>query len=273
MALLHPTFRSRDAQIDSCAPAYESPMKPSRTLLVLFVVLLLPVSSRGQCDGKSDPDGLSWNFDEEEKEGFSLFRFLGDALTPDLIKDTRLIRTYVRDVRFGILKKRCGDMRSVDAIYQKALKISEYDIARALFLSLVATLEHRNVDVRVPILGEIGVPLTFEEDSLFRARQDNLPSKLYVDTPTGNHGDKDKLQHFFASAYLAYASESRELARASGNLVEWSEARFVVGGADDPRDKRANKQGERFGHDLLTVRNLLPSDYFHLPVDLREDVK
>jgi hypothetical protein len=210
---------------------------------------------------------LTWSYDESEGEGFSLFGAVADLFTPEIIKETRRIRKYVRDRRFRVLLERCGDMRAVDAIYQKALRISNYNIPRALFLSIMAVLEHRNVDIKVPIVGSIGLPLTFEEDSLFHARRRNLPARLYPDSPRSEEGDKDKLQHFFASAYIAYVSGSRDLARASGNFVEWGEAQFIVGGVDDPRDKRANKQGERFGHDLITVKNLLPSDYFGLSVD------
>jgi hypothetical protein len=237
-----------------------------RTLFVLASLLILVQGvSFAQCDGKPGPDGMSWDFIEGEKETFSLLRFIGNAFTPDLVKETRQIRVYVRDLRFGVLMKRCGDMRAVDAIYLKALEIADHNVARCLFLALMGTLEHRNVDLMVPIIGPLGVPLTFEEDSLFNARFGNLPSRLYVDTP--REGDRDKLQHFFGSAYLAYASESRDLARSAGNLVEWGEAQFVVGGIDDARDRRANKQGERFGHDLLTVTNLLPSDYLNLPIE------
>lgn len=232
---------------------------------MLLVAGSLPLAA--QCADGSGPDGLTWNFDEQEGEGFSLFKALGELFTPEMIKDTRRIRAYVRDDRFGALLRSCGDLRAVDAIYLKSLKITRYNIPRALFLSMMATLEHQNVDVKLPVLGTLGLPLTFEEDSLFRARRNNLPARLYPDSPAGSHGDKDKLQHFFASAYIAYVSESRDVARVSGNFVEWGEAQFIVGGVDDPRDKRANMQGERFGHDLMTVKNLLPSDYFTYPVD------
>ncbi len=230
-----------------------------------FLFLLFRGISIAQCDGKPGSDGLSWDYDEREKESFLLFESIGNVFTPDLIKETRQIRAYVRDVRFGVLMKRCGDARTIDAIYLKALKIAEHNLARALFLCLMGTLEHRDVDLKVPLIGSIGVPLTFEADSMFNARFRNLPARLYADTPP--EGDPDKLQHFFASAYISYASESPELARTGGNIVEWGEAQFVVGGVDDPRDRRANKHGERFGHDLLTVRNLLPSDYLNLPFE------
>jgi hypothetical protein len=236
-----------------------------KIFLALLAMLFLSESAVvAQCDGKPGPDGLTWNFDEGESEKFNLLRFVGGIFTPDLIKEARQIRGYVRDARFSVLVKRCGDAQAMDFIYLKSLKISGHNISRALFLSMLASLEHQNLDLKVPLLGTLGVPLTFEEDSLFRARLANLPSRLYTDTP--REGDRDKLQHFFGSAYIAFASESRELARTSGDLVEWGEAQFVVGGVDDPRDRRSNKQGERFGHDLLTVKNLLPSDYLNLTI-------
>lgn len=244
--------------------AHKHSFQSARTLICVgFFLLVLRGVAVAQCDGKPGPDGLSWDFDEAEKEKFSILRFLGNAVTPDLVKDTRRIRTYVRDERFALLMKRCGEIRAIDAIYLKALKVAEHSVGRALFLALVATLEHRDIDLKVPIIGSVGLPLTFEEDSTFNARMKNLPSKIYADSPS--EGDRDKLQHFFGSAYIAYTSESREFARTSGDLVEWGEAKFVVGGVDDDRDRRANSQGERFGHDLLTTKNLLPSDYLNIP--------
>ena len=236
--------------------------------LILGILSFLFVSSRApaQCDDTSSPDGLAWDFDEGRDGGFSLGDFFGGLLTPQLVQDTKKIRGYVRDARFAELLRRCGDLRAVDGIFQKALKISEFNIGRALFLSMIGCLEHQNIEVDMPVVGAVGLPLTFEADSLFKARLRNLPRRLYADTPSGEAGDMDKLQHFFGSAYLAFVSESPEFARSVGNAVEWGEAKMIVGGADDPRDKRANKQGEAFGHDLLYVNTLLPSDYLTLPV-------
>jgi hypothetical protein len=238
-----------------------------RALMILGIVSLLAGSPsvRAQCDDAPGPDGLTWSFDEGD-ESFSLGDFVGGLFTPQLVTDTRRIREYVRDARFGELLRRCGDMRAVDGIFQKALKISEFNIGRALFLSMVGCLEHQNIQVEMPLVGAVELPLTFEADSLFTARLKNLPRRLYPDTPSNGAGDMDKLQHFFGSAYIAFVSGSPEFARSVGNAVEWGEAKMIVGGADDPRDKRANKQGEAFGHDLLYVKTLLPSDYLSLPV-------
>jgi hypothetical protein len=218
-----------------------------------------------QCNDEKNPDGLTWDFDEGKNNNSSVGTFLSDIFTPQIILDTKRIREYVRDGRYQLLRIRCGDMRAVDAIYLKSLKITEYHIARALFLSFMAVLEHRNVDIKIPILKSLELPLSFEEDSVFYARIKNLPAHMYSDSPQDSIGDMDKLQHFFGSAYLAYASEAPGLTRTAGNLIEWGEAKFVVGGTDDPRDKRANEQGKSFGRDLLIVKTLLPSDYLTFP--------
>jgi hypothetical protein len=233
--------------------------------LVFVLILIFPViflfEARAQCNDEKSPDGLTWDFDEGKNEEFSISAFFSDIFTMQIIIDTRHIRQYILDEQFQVLRNRCGDMRTIDAIYLKSLKIADYNIARALFLSLMAVLEHRKVDVKMPIVSPLKVPLTFEMDSIFSSRIKHLPTHVYSDSPIAPEGDRDKLQHFFGSAYLSYASESSGFTRTVGNLIEWGEAVFIVGGTDDPRDKRANKHGESFGRDLLVVTTLLPSDY------------
>jgi len=237
-------------------------------LCIIAVLFFLEV--RAQSDDKKSPDDLSWDFDEGGNKDFSVGTFISDKFTPQIILDTKRIREYICDGRFQILRTRYGDMRAIDAIYLKSLKIADYDIARSLFISFMAVLEHRKVDVKMPILESLAVPLTFEEDTIFYSRIKHLPTQVYPDTPPGSTGDIDKLQHFFGSAYLAFASESPGLTRTTGNFIEWFEKYFVVGGADDPRDKRANKHGKSFGRDLLVVKTLLPSDYLTSPYDDRQ---
>jgi hypothetical protein len=237
-----------------------SALKLAFVLTLLFSVLFL-LKAHAKCNDEKSPDELSWDFDEGKNEEFSLSAFFSDIFTPQIIIDTKHIRQYILDKRFQGLRNRCGDMRTIDAVYLKSLKIADYNIARALFLSLMAVLEHRKIEIKIPIVSSLTVPLTFEKDSIFSARIKHLPTHIYSDSPTTPGGDRDKLQHFFGSAYLSYASEAPEFARTAGNLIEWGEAAFIVGGTDDPRDKRANKQGESFGRDLLIVKTLLPSDY------------
>ena len=237
-----------------------SPLKLA-FVLTLFSLAMFLFEARAQCNDEQSPDGLSWDFDEGKSEEFSIGTFLSEIFTPQIIVDTKHIRQYILDERFQVLRDRCGDMRTIDAIFLKSLKIADYNIARALFLSFMAVLEHRKIEIKMPIVSSLKVPLTFEKDSIFSARIKHLPTQVYSDSPTTPEGDRDKLQHFFGSAYLSYASEAPGFTRTLGNLIEWGEPVFIVGGTDDPRDKRANKQGERFGRDLLVVTTLLPSDY------------
>ena len=219
--------------------------------------------------GQSRPDSaradLSWGFAVDETDA-SVGDVVEGFVTPQAVLDARKIRAYVRDPRFERMRQLEGDIRAADAIYLRALTIGGYDTARALLLALLATLEHRNLPLRLPLAGIVSLPLTFEGQDHFDARVRNLPRMLYVDSPAGEHGDRDKLQHFFGSAAVAYSTESSDVAQTTGELVEWGEASVVQGGVDDPRDRRANAQGGMFGHDLVYLKTMLPSDYLRLPV-------
>jgi hypothetical protein len=227
-------------------------------ILYLFLCVLFLSEARSQYDVKKSPEILSWNFNEE-KEAANIF--CSEIFIPLIINETRHLRQYILDQRFQILRKKYSDMRAVDAIYLRSLKIADYNIARALFLSFMAVLEHRKIEVKIPMISTLKIPLTFENDSIFAVRIKHLPSHIYSDSPMIPAGDRDKLQHFFGSAYLSYISESPEFTRMAGNLIEWGESVFIVDGENDPRDKHANRQGENFGQDLLIEMTLLPSDY------------
>ena len=226
---------------------------------------LLASSVAGQGRPDSARTGLSWDFTVDEPE-MSVVDAAEGLLTPQAVQDARRIRAYVRDERFEQLRQLEGDLRAADAIYLRALAIAGYDIARALVLAMLATLEHKDLPLRVPLAGTLSLPLTFEGGESFQARVRHLPKMLYPDSPAGEEGDRDKLQHFFGSAAIAYSTESSDVAQTTGEFVEWGEAAVVQGGVDDPRDRRANAQGGMFGHDLVYLKTMLPSDYLRLPV-------
>jgi hypothetical protein len=236
-----------------------------RSVIFLASVALFCSPAVAQPAVDSAGAALLWDFPEEQV-GFSVLRLLADVVTPETVRDTRRIRAYVEDPRFGALRQRDGDLRAADAIYLRSLRIAEYDIGRALMLSLLASLEHRHLPLRLPGGGTVSLPLSLEEEERFRVRVANLPRHLYADSPRDEQSDRDKLQHFFAAAVVAYATESPDVAEAAGDFVEWGEAIAVVGGVDDPRDRRSNAQGELFGHDLLYIKTMLPSDYLRLRV-------
>ena len=149
----------------------------------------------------------------------------------------------------------------MNAIFSKSVKECDYNLKTALFSCLFSVLDHRYVTFKAPLGSTVNLPLTFETDSSFIVRVNHLPKRLYDDSPNTTVGDRDKLQHFFAGAYLAYLTDLPKLVEIIGNLIEWLEQRLVVDGLDDWRDKRANRQGASFGSALLYNKTSIPSEF------------
>ncbi len=187
-------------------------------------------------------------------------RFFAPFFLPKIVQDTYQLKEYILGEDFAMLRVREGDPAAVDAIYARALDLSWGNTGEALLLSMVATMDHRRVDVTLPLIGlVIPVPLTGEFEDEFSQRLKALPSQLYRDSPRS--GDRDKLQHFFGSAFLVVVTESEKGADDVGFLVERGEARYVQGETVDVRDIRANRQGQRFGRALRDGRPVLPSTF------------
>ena len=177
---------------------------------------------------------------------------------PSFFKDEALLKRYLRDERFYSLRKRYNDTLAVDAIFDHAMLLTDGNVKQALLVSTFAVMDHRKLGFKVPVIGSVFIPLTFENDSTFSLRRTHLPKKVLKDNPRAS--DKDKLQHFFGSAFLTYATNSRSIVEWIGDLFEIGEDRFVLGGQDDPRDKLANAKGREFGLRLLKDPSVLPSD-------------
>jgi hypothetical protein len=200
------------------------------------------------------------------------FNFGESLLTlffPRGVRDTWRLKRYIRSEKFCYVKSRAGDLWAIDAIYGRAMEVTHGDVSEALFISGLATMEHSRVGVRLPLIKlPLYFPLTTEGDSAFGARVFNLPSHFYSDSPPGEYGDRDKLQHFFGSAFLAYSFRSRGLASFIGAFVEWGENEFIIDGAPDPRDRRANHQGQEFGFALADRSEAKPSEFLQIQLVL-----
>lgn len=183
---------------------------------------------------------------------FSPFGFLLTYFPSELIGNGIELKSYVRSRRFRDLRKSFGDLRAVDAIYIRALRLTDGNTGMALLYSSIAAMDHRIVGIKIPLL-KLFLPLSNESAEEFGSRVANLPSHFYVDVPQNEAGDRDKLQHFFGSAFVAYTFESRGAAERIGNFIEWGEDAFIVDGAYDKRDLRANLQGREFGLALLNA--------------------
>ena len=191
-----------------------------------------------------------------------ILRFLSPLLVPKVLQDCYLLREYVRSDELSALRRAYGDPYAVDCVFERAMRLSWDNEYEALLVSAFALMDHRRFGVRLPVAGIVlWFPLTSEFDDEFSARVDSLPSRLYADTPPGREGDRDKLQHFFGSAFLTALTESAASADRVGLFVEWGEELLIVGGVNDARDVRADRQGERFALDLLADPGVRPSRY------------
>jgi len=235
---------------------------PGRALTLLVVLVgaacaAAPAEARAQEIGPGDV----WS---------ELLSSISPLLIPKLFADQWLVKEYVRGEEFQLLREERGDLAAVDAVFEYALSVSWGNVFEALLVSTVATMDHRRVGVDLPLLGPmVWFPLTSEFEEDFSRRVACLPAAIYHDTPPARGGDRDKLQHFFGSALLAYVSESRRSADDVGSFVEWGEERFIVGGVSDPRDLRADREGREFGLSLLADRTLRPSTFLHPVIAVR----
>jgi hypothetical protein len=186
--------------------------------------------------------------------------FLFPYFPPYLLYDGDQLKGFIRSDEFKHLRSVVGDRGAMDAIYVRALRLTGGNAAIALLISSIGCFDHEIIGLRVPVLS-IFFPLTGESMADFDLRVRNLPTKLYDDSPPTAGGDRDKLQHFFGSAFLSYIFESRQSANRIGDFIETGEDAIIIDGTLDERDQRANRQGQEFGLALLTNPHQLPSSF------------
>jgi hypothetical protein len=217
-------------------------------------LLLLPLSLSSQ----PKPDSLASYFRIEDASPLScLFTYF----PPFFIQHEMEMKQFIRSRRFTLLRQTYGDRRAVDAIFVRAMRLTNNNTAMSLLLSAFASFDHRTVGFRIPVF-RLFFPLTDESDGEFARRVANLPSRLFDDSPKNAHGDRDKLQHFFGSAFLTFISESDAAADRFGEFVERTEDAVIVGGEMDDRDRNANREGQRFALTLLDDNRHVPSEFF-----------
>jgi len=207
-------------------------------------------------------DSVSVYFQFKDASPFScLFAFFPSSLIQNGIE----LKSFLRGKAFLKLRQRFGDPRAVDAIYVRSMRLTNNNTALALLLASIATFDHRMVGFKVPML-KLFFPLSDESDGDFLNRVNNLPAHIYRDGPAGRTGDRDKLQHFFGSAFLTFIFESRNSAERFGMFIEKGEDAFIVDGMLDPRDIRANHQGQQFGLALLVDNHHFPSEFLRFEI-------
>jgi len=166
------------------------------------------------------------------------------------------LKHFIRSKRFSSIKKEYGELASIDSIFVRAKFLTNGNLSLALLLSTLATNDHRIIYFRFPIFDfRFPFPLSLESKEEFRQRFQNLP-RYFLDPLSDN---RDKLQHFFASAFLSYTFESKEMVKRMGMSVEKGEEQFIDGGRFDFEDLAMNKRGALFGERLSRYPESVPS--------------
>jgi len=197
----------------------------------------------------------------QESVGAVVYHFFRNALLPAYWTDTYELRAFIANCDSDLAPLRKSHLRRLDDIFNASLNFSEGDRVEALLISSIATLPYHTFPVVVPLLGwVITVPVSTECKKQFQKRLHNLPSMVFADSPAG--GDRDKLPHFFGSAYLYVLTRSQPFVLYTGHGIEILEEIFKLEGAYDERDIMADSLGVEFGKALLRKDHVLPSTLF-----------
>ncbi len=199
---------------------------------------------------------------------FLEFLFLTSYIFPqqsNLSKAVNHISEYIASEIFAEIRINDGDLAATDSIFIEALKFTEHDYGNTLFALMFATVPYRKVPIRLPLINSmVYYPLTSADEEIFLKKNENLPRYLFFDTPQSIYGDKDKLSHFFGSAFLSYESNFFDIGKVIGYFVEVFEESFKVQSSVDLRDLAVNEYGRLFGNLLKENKQLLPSQIFLL---------
>ncbi len=180
--------------------------------------------------------------------------------TTKLGKEVIALSDYMASDGFAKLKEKIDDLSQVDSLFTKALKVTDGNYSEALFALTFAAVPYKFIPIQIPLLKIIiNYPLVSAEDSIFNLKDDHLPKYLFFDSPLNNYGDKDKVAHFFGSAFLSYSSNLFDLGDLFGYFVEVFEQDFKVQSSIDVRDLQTNALGNIFGLLLKKNKNVLPS--------------
>lgn len=151
------------------------------------------------------------------------------------------------------------NINRLDSIFSYALVLADSNIGDALLFCSIGTMTYPTFKIRIPLIGlTIPFPVFTKVDtSMLNMKKKNLPHKLFDDTPDSEFGDKDKVVHFFSTAYLSYMF-GELFSNHLGIFVEEFEESFKIDGKVDERDLKINQLGAEFGR-MLHYKIIFPS--------------
>jgi hypothetical protein len=171
------------------------------------------------------------------------------------------ITNYMISDEYKLYSHGHTDLELVDHLYQKALTFFDNDASETFFCLTFALIPYNKILMRFPVLNFVmTIPLPSPSQNVFDQKLKVTPKKLFFDSPANDFGDKDKLAHFFANAFLHYNVNFFNLSEFLGIFVEFFEQAFFLQGGYDYRDLIANHIGEFFAGMVQKNPNAKPSE-------------
>jgi len=175
------------------------------------------------------------------------------------------LTNYMTSEEYKLFLHTHNDLETVDHIYEKALSFFDEDYSETFFCLTFVLIPYNKILMRLPVIGsQVTVPLPSPSRKIFDEKLKNTPKRLFNDSPPNDFGDKDKLAHFFANAFLHYDISFFNLSEFLGIFVEYYEQGFFLQGDFDIRDLIANHLGEIFAEMVNKNKNAKPSGAFKI---------
>lgn len=170
------------------------------------------------------------------------------------------ISQFIASDDFTKIKNNRTDLKIIDSLYLYALAYTEDDVNEALLYLTFSTIPYNEIPLIIPFINlRASIMLPHAKEPVFSRKNVNLPSQLFFDSPADSLGDRDKLPHFFGSAYLSLTFRWFDFTKFIGIFVEDFEENFYIQSKVDLRDIRADNLGNIFGKILKKNKAILPS--------------
>ncbi|MBI5730194.1 MAG: hypothetical protein HY963_03565 [Ignavibacteriales bacterium] len=171
------------------------------------------------------------------------------------------LTNYMTSDEYKLFLHTHNDLETVDHIYEKALTFFDGDYSETFFCLTFTLIPYNKILMKLPVIGlHVTVPLPSPPKIIFDEKLKNTPKRLFNDSPSNDFGDKDKLAHFFANAFLHYNISFFNLSKFLGIFVEYFEQGFFLQGEFDKRDLITNHLGEIFAEMVQKNKNAMPSE-------------
>jgi hypothetical protein len=215
-------------------------------LFLSVVIAMLPLAP---VYAQHDPAEKIPNVSRADREARHTIPLPFSLFVPEGIRLGYDMREFIASQEFATFDSTVSPEAAFDEIYYEAVTMAHGNLTDAFLAASFGSFEHEYIPLTF-FGAEVDLPLTSEDHSHFLLRVSHLPAHLYH-IP---EGDRDKIQHFFASAWLKSILGMDWLVHLAGEAVEEGESLFVIGDARDPRDVHANADGVRF--EMQAEKNL-----------------